>query len=701
MSGQRQDLPSRTTAVAIVIVSVLLVYAQVYFFEYTNWDDKPFIVDNPHLQSPTLKNLLGLFVPGGVFGELLYLPVTYVSFWIESRVFGLNPHISHSVNLALHLTNAILVLFILNSWLNNRFASLLATLIFAVHPLQVESVAWAMGRKDLISTLFALLTIIFYQKYLSSTSSRYYFPSFLCFICASLAKPSMIVIPALLALVTYLHPKKKGRATLRPLLPLILFGAVVFFINKSIPEPFEPASIHLLGLRLSYFPLVIFGWLKRFLFLEPPEIIYAFSDVNIDEICLLSCIPLLVAIAILIWSVRSRRTEIWFAILFTTFAFLPSWSIIFQNNREFITADRYGYFPMIGVVCLVAIPLSLKVHVFAKWVYQAILCFGIVFSVFASREQVKIWAGSESLWKHVLLHNPEGSPIAATLLGNHFYENNRKTEAIAQFTKAARMKPSHTRAHYNLGRSYSDTGQVDRAMSAYRRALISDPDFLDARFNLGVLLFRNNALDAALSQYSEVIAKDPNHVSAYFSSGLVHIRRGEPGKAIEVFKNALTIDPRHEQARFKLAVTYHKAGNITEALAEYRKLLRTNPGHFKSLYNSGIIYLALGQYENAGTHLNAALRLQPEDPDIHVRLGELYSHSQKLSTAITAYESALAIDPGRIEAHKGLGEILYRLGRNEDASRHLRIVLQEGGTVDKDIILNLVERGTFELPKTP
>ena len=168
---------NKTVAAISIIVVVICLYYRTFSFPYTNWDDFEFIRDNPLLLSADIDSIEGIITPGGVRHEMLYIPLTYLSYFAENSIGGLKPSVVHGTNIVLHVANTLLVLIFISSLSNNWGVAFIGTLAFAVHPLMVEPVAWCMGRKDLLSTFFGLGALITYSRFLTQNNRLFYWIS--------------------------------------------------------------------------------------------------------------------------------------------------------------------------------------------------------------------------------------------------------------------------------------------------------------------------------------------------------------------------------------------------------------------------------------------------------------------------------------------------------------------------------------------
>ena len=710
----------------LIIGTSFGLYYRTYFFDFTSWDDSFFVRDNPLLRSFTLSNLHQLFLPGGIPRELLYIPVTYLSFLLESVIIGIHPSVFHLTNTVIHTGNALLIFHITQQWSaqaedftfarhgqtkvrtrnsrcstytrndENRNIAFITSLVFVIHPLQVETVAWIMGRKDLLAAFFSLITILAYQKLFESGNRRYYLIVFLAFICALLAKPTAIMLPIILLLVVLFSHYSLKSTDLLCLVFMASISAGVYHINNALGGSSQ--SLLLMGkvvLQGATIPYLVSGWIMRIFLISPQSVFYSSTSlISAENIAIRYYIPILFMLCIFILALKKRMTALWFGILFTLIAFLPSLSLVVYLNREFFTADRYGYFPLIPMFFVIVYSLKYWPNLVKK-IYFLALMLWIIFCVNKAHSLIPVWKNSETLWKFALSRDPT-NPIAHNSLGNYYYMKGRGGEAIQQYHKAIQSGPSYPKGYYNLGRVYSDSKRYDMAIKYYQRALKANPEYIDAYYNLGIVYLNIGSLDLALSTFSHIFKLDAMNTKALYCIGLIHKKKGDFGKALGTFNRLLILEPDHAKAHFQSAILYHKAGRIPKAIERYNQSLRYGPLNDKAHFNLALIYLGAGQYDQGVVELLAAKKINPNDPEIHNKLGLIFLENKEYEKAADAFSKALVLHPNLVDGHKNLGVALYYLERPEEALFHIRKAQKRGEQVDPRIFNVLVNKQKIE-----
>ncbi len=338
-------------AAAGLALAVALFYGRCATFAFTNWDDIPLLTDNPLTRTPGLETALALLRPGAVPQEHLYIPLTYLSHWLENALFGIQPAVVHSVNVFLHTLNAALVFGLGRRLGASRPAATLAALLFALHPLQVEAVAWGMGRKDLLATAFALAALLAWCRWRDDGRHRWYALGVGAWALSLLAKPATIVLPGVFVLLD-LCRGRRVTACWRPQVPTLVIGVLVLVVNLGLGKEIT-GKVPLIE-RLAAIPPVIHGWVARLALAEAPSAFYPWPPPEFSLRLVSGCLVVAGLAAAITIAWRRRQPEWWLGLGFAALTFLPAIGIVI-SYRKFVTADRYGYLPFVGVALAVAL----------------------------------------------------------------------------------------------------------------------------------------------------------------------------------------------------------------------------------------------------------------------------------------------------------------------------------------------------------
>ncbi|KKW38838.1 hypothetical protein A2454_06485 [Candidatus Peribacteria bacterium RIFOXYC2_FULL_55_14] len=526
----------RFLPVACIILACLLVYLQAAGFEFLLFDDELLIIDNPKIRGLTFTHLLQIFT---TYDPELYIPLTLLTHQIEYTLFKLNPAVYHLTNILLHTGNAVLVYCIFTKLLNRK-AALIAGLLFALHPINAEAVAWASARKDLLASFFFLLALL---GYLTSWKKL----SLLSFLCGLLSKVSIAPLPVILLIIDWLNGVPVDRRNLKSKLPYfvlsILFGIVALFGKEA--QATEP----LIPLFLSFVSIPFY--LLKYFIPTNLSIFYPFTDTaGFFHPRILTGAVIIILITAIAWKVR-KRTRFPLASWFFFLCMLaPSLTNVMKGGDAgsydlYFASDRYVYLAGLGVLLFVGAHITER-----KWQYW--LPIVILFGILGFR-QAGTWRSSETLFRNAVAAS-SNSYVAYNNLGGILAQNKQYADATALFEESIRVKENH-RALFNLGKLYAVQGRSAEAIRSYERVLTFRPEDANVYAQLGGLKLLLGDVEAAFTDLQKANALDPNIPSVHYNLGLIYEYRKQKENALSEYRRVLELDPADVQAQRKLGGT--------------------------------------------------------------------------------------------------------------------------------------------------
>lgn len=602
--------------IIILLLVSLAVFLPVCGFRFVNFDDPFNVYRNPYVNDFSLTNLL--FFWQELYAKL-YIPVTYnlwalvakiAQFFPDESHSWVNPHIFHATNLLLHLSNSVLIFLILNRLIKKDFAALCGALLFAIHPVQVEPVAWVTGMKGLLSGFWSLLAILFYLRYIETPSpgrpkkSAYLWALFF-FLLALLSKPSAVVAPLLAGVIGWglkRSPKQLGLE----LAPWLILALPIVLVTK-LGQPDELlAFIPSLWQRLliagdSY----SFYFYKLFLPIElsfdygrTPEFVLGQSWIYLTGL-----LPYGAAVLVF-W--RLDRPWMVAAAIFAV-AIIPVSGLIpftFQNIST--VSDRYLYLAMLGPALGIGYWLS------KRQTRTGLIIFVILLVPLGAKSisQLSNWRDPIASNTHAIKINPD-SFVAHTNLGAALARQNKVKKAIALFKKAVEIKPDHSPAWYNLGVNSRRLGNREKAVFYYKKAIESYPDNIDAHKNLAELYLQADELVMAVEHLKRVTEIIPTEPDSYYFLADFYIKLGRTDEAIASLKKVLEITPDVSLPYNNLAYIYSMNGRNHEAIAMYQQAIAIEPNRPALHNNIGNAYLNLGLTDEAEKSFRKSIELDP------------------------------------------------------------------------------------------
>lgn len=528
-TGNRR-LPPATTrrrgaAVGVVLVvtlviATLAVYAPVLGNGFVNYDDGPYLLENPRVRGGfTLEGFVWAF---SITEHPNWHPLTWISHMLDFQFFGGRAGHHHAVSAIMHAGNAALLFALLRNVTGTIWPSAFVAALFALHPLRVESVAWASERKDVLSALFGFLALAAYLRFVRRHSAGAYAAALALFACALMAKSMLVTFPALLLLLDFwplgrwrsvgrgpLLPDRRLLAEKAPFLALALTAGVIAVIAQRAAGTVAALTDYPLGERIGNAFRSYGGYLWKTVWPAKLAVFYPnfWQDVPWWQPVLGATLVVTVTVAVCLAMRRLPAAFVgwvWYVV-----ALLPVIGILQVGSQSL--ADRYTYLPQIGL--LIAIAWSLA-GLFARHPRMRIAAGGVAVAVLAaaavaSGVQVTVWRSSETLFSHAARVTGRNY-IAHANLGNALVDSGRFSEAIAQFNEALRIKPNYEDAHFNLANTLARVGRVPEAMVHFQCAVAARPDFPEARNNLGLMLLSQGRHDEALVQFQSALRSHPD-----------------------------------------------------------------------------------------------------------------------------------------------------------------------------------------------
>ena len=554
------------------------------------WDDDDYIINNELLTAPNGWQRIWFSLDS----PSQYFPFTYSTFRIEHALWGLNTTGYHWVNLLLHIGNALLVWAVLvrlkipGSWL--------AAAIFALHPVQVESVAWITERKNVLMAFFFLLTLLAWIAFVDEPTRRqwiFYCVALIFYVLALSAKATACTLPAALFLILWLREKPITMRRLMQIVPFIVLGIgmgllVVWWeryhqgTNRAVFTFLSPIERILVASRAVWFYLSKIFWPSKLIFIYPRWNISAANLV--DYLWPLASIA---ACAVIYFLRRycGRSIEVAAAFFVATLSPVLGFIMLFTFRYTFV-ADHYQYLACIGPITLASAGIACLSDKFAQYragiVSVALLLIASLGML--TWRQAATYADIETLWRTTLARNPE-CWMAHTNLGLVLLQQGKIDDGIAHYRSALQMQPDSWDAEYNLGAALLRRGQVDEAIQHCERAVVMRPTDPDAQVSLGDALLRKGRIDDAIDHYQKAMMARPDHFLSRYGLCQALLEKGELDSAIKVCRSALVLWPLDADCHTTLAIALEEKGEPTEAIEHYEKALELAPESIPTLTN--------------------------------------------------------------------------------------------------------------------
>ncbi len=610
-----------------------------------------------------------------------YWPVSNTTLWIEWRLWKMNPVGYHVTNLILHIVEVLLLWAILRKL--SIPGAYFASLIFAVHPVNVESVAWISSRKNLMAMLFLLLSILWYLSQFSSSSSdnaqrsrhtpcadpahgvcgphidRWYWLSLLAFVLAMFSKGSVAVLPVLLlGIIWWLRPLTKW--DLARTAPFFAIAAALVYENVW----FQTHGKDMVTRDMGYAERLLGAggvvWFYLYKAILPVDLAFVYPQWEIQVGNQLWWLPLLAVagVTVFLWLYRERWSRaVFFAWGYFCVSLVPVLGFTDVGYMKFSpVADRYQHIAIIGVIALATAGWSVwhqRMRGAARWraIVVAVLAAG-AFGFLAYR-QSGLYRNVMTLYQATLKKNPD-CWFAHNNLGSALVLTGRTQEAIEHFQEALRLNPNYPDAHNNLGTVLGDAGQVQEAIAHYQQALRLKPDYVIAHNNLANALLQTGRPQEAIKHFQEALKLKPDFITAHYNLGVALFRTGRMQEAIEHYQQALRLEPDYPEAHNNLGNALLQAGRPQEASEHIQQALRLQPDYVEALNNMGLILANAGRLPEAIEYYQRALSLKSDYTEALNNLGVALIQVKRPQEAIEQYQKVIQLKPDLAEAHYNL-----------------------------------------------
>lgn len=594
---------------------------------FVNWDDNLNVYENRYIRSLDSAFLKWAFFDFSAPGADYWRPLSFLSHALDYAIWGLNPMGHHLTNNILHAANTFLVVLLAARLIesanpvspipgfqsrltshSSRFTLVAAGvtgLLFGLHPLHVESVAWISERKDLLCAFFFLLSIMAYVKYacailLHGAKGLWHrekddiqsaelkeqrvvssiFPALGFFTLALLSKPMAVTLPVVLLILDWyplqrLHSLKTFWPVFIEKIPFFALSLASSILLVLDLKATESLSVELVPLssRVGVAAKAVIAYLGKIVFPVKLLPFYPYpQDVSLFSLKYLSAIILISLITVVCVVMAKKHKLLLSAWGYYVITLIPVLGLVQVGSQSM--ADRYTYLPGLGPFIIIGMAAALgwekmntalKGEMFVRLCSTAVaLCLLISMSTLTVK-QIAIWKNNLTLWSYVIEKDPIGVP----------------------------------HAYNNLGITYKDIGQLNKALENYNKAIALNPLFYKAYTNRGIVLEKMGQLDKALENYNKSIALNPSYYVAYTNRGIFFKKAEQYDKALEDYNKAIALNPFYYVAYNNRAIVFRKIMQFDKALENYNKAIALNPFYFEAYFNRGIAFKNAGRFDKA------------------------------------------------------------------------------------------------------
>jgi len=635
-----------------LVAATLVAYEPIRHNEFVSYDDYTYITENPNVTGGlTLQSVAWAFTSVHMGN---WHPLTLLSHILDYQLFGPNPVGHHFVSLLFHIANTLLLFWILADMTGATWASAFVAAVFALHPVQVESVAWAAERKTVLSGLFWLFTIAVYIHYTRQPRPRRYILLLLAFGLCIMTKPVVVTLPLVLLLLDYwpLERFKKvsmGRLIVEkiPLLVLSAILSVVTFVGQQRGEAVKTLEMTPIDSRVANTFISYTRYIGKIIWPSRLAVFYPFPR-EFSPAIVAICVLLVVLLSIFSIYIGRRRRYVAVGWLWYVGTLVPVIGLVQVGSQSM--ADRYMYLPMVGLLIIAGWAVNdlvanrPRLRIIAAVSAMAVLSSAIILT----RMQVGYWENNLTLYGHALKVT-KNNAVMENNYGCALSDANQLDEAVLHLNNALRIAPAYTTARCNLGSNFLKQGKLDEAIACFNELIKHKQDTAEVHYNLAVALGTQKKYDEAIKHFAKAIELNPKHPNVHNKIGTVLLAMGKPNEAIPHLNEALQTSTDQMEVYVNLAIAYGQSGNYEQAIQNRNKATELKSDNPEVLNN--LAWLLASADEVSAQDANRAIELAEcacemtwhKKPGLLDTLAAAYAAGGRFKDAIKTAEQALSV----------------------------------------------------------
>ncbi|MDP4266743.1 MAG: tetratricopeptide repeat protein [Bacteroidota bacterium] len=648
-------------AIAVLILTFIS-YVPCLSFDFTNLDDQYYIINNPDIKGFSFKNLKLIFTNYYV-GH--YQPIAMLTYALDFKLMGLNPFIYHFTSFLFHLVNTLLVFIFFKKLSSNNYVATIVAVLFGIHTLHIESVAWVSERKDVSYAFFYILALITYLDYKKKKSIKLYLITIFIFILSCMSKAMAVSFSVTIIAIDYLLDKRINLKSLKDKIPFLvislIFGILAIYSQRS-----EGAGLFIKNVSGVYTPFDRFLMANYSFFFYIEKLIYPFNlsvlhpypyKINNTLPAIYKLAPVLnvILIGLVIWSLKLGK-KVMFGFMFFFFNIAQMLQII--SIGSVIASERYTYISALGLFFIVGegVREVIENPKYKKYKVMVVaLSLATVFSLsFLSYKHIFVWKNSENLW----------------------------TEMIKTYPK--NELPFFNRAVY-----YFDKKQTDLAFKDFCTAIENNPNYVEAISARADIYLQRHDNNSALKDLSKLIQIKQNDYNSYLRRGNVYREMGQNKLAKDDFMVIVKNVPGNYSGYMNLAIQNCIEGNTNEAINNFNKAQELSPNSPEIYSNRANMYAMLKDYDKAIHDYNKALQINPNISNSYLNRGLLKLEFKKFDEALIDFKKVIDIEPNNAAAYIKISMIYKEKGDKNEALNYAMKAKALGIVIEDSYLTNL------------
>jgi len=673
-----KQMPSRHIHIALglalaVALAVAVTHSPALDAKALTFDDHEYLIENQLIQHPSWASagrfLTEVLEPSTVDGY--YQPLAMISLMLDYAVAGRTDNLRpfHRMSLVLHIVNTLLLMGLLNILFGRPWIAAGVALLFGVHPMTVETIAWVGERKTLLATFFSLLCMLAYVRYTYRGGWKPYVACAVLYALALMSKPTSTPLPLVLLLLDFWPLRRFGKASVVEKMPLLLIAAISVVVTVVSQRHIESSQFSAITtgqtILLAFHNLIFYPC--HMLWPTALSSLYPFpANISLSDAFLLtSTVTCLIMVVLLLISLRWTRALL---VGWLCFFLLLAPTLLNKSYSPSVAWDKYAYLPVVGLLmtltwfltCVAGDPTKVRL----RW-RPVGLGIGIMASaallIAGSRKYLQEWTTTERHEFYMLSLAPN-SPVTHFGCGNLFQDTGQYERALHYYHRAISLKPDYLDAYLNRGFVYDSIGDYNRAFRDYDRAIELNPAYAEAYNNRGVTYRKIGEFDKAIRDFTKAIELMSGYSEAYSNRGVTYGDTHDYDRAIHDCTKAIAMNPYDAKAYNNRGNVYAGLRDYNRAIVEYNRATELKPDYAKAYYNRGNAYRELRDYDRAIEDYNRAVDLEPDYAEAYNNRGYTYNNIQNYDQAIRDCSKAIELKPDHAEAYNNRAVAYGNLG---------------------------------------
>jgi tetratricopeptide (TPR) repeat protein len=673
---------SKLLVCLILVIVNLAVYWNLGRYDFINYDDNAYVYENRQIQSGLTKENLSWSFSFQKKAKAYWHPLTWISHMLDVELYGMDAGRHHLINVLFHIASTLLLFLALNRMTGALWRSAFVAALFALHPINVESVAWVAERKNVLSTFFWMLTLLAYAIYHERPGMVRYFAVLFVFALGLLAKPMLVTLPFVLLLLDYWPLGQNGRQgssgvsertayhLILEKIPLFLLSGLSVYLSSSslrgVGSYLSLQSIPM-TLRIGNASVSYVKYMGKMIWPAQLAIFYPYPD-TVPILQVTGALIFLIAASIFVLFMLKQHGYLavgWFWFIGTL---IPVSGLV-QAGLWPAMADRWAYVPMIGLFIIITWGAE---EIFNRWRLKRIPLAFVVLSILmtlmaVARIQVGHWASSITIFERAITATG-GSWIAHNNLANSLKGQGRINEAIRHYHLALEKDPPDPEGiYYNMAIALTAQGRIPLAIERYSDALKINPDYADAHINMGALLARQGKTNEAINHYLEALRIESNSDKAHFNLGNALLAQGRIDEAINNFSRALHLNPSFAETYNSMGLALMQKAKLEEAILWFRKAANIKPDYRDAQENQKLAESINAKIRNAVAEMRDSMHFDHQDPEIDLKMLKLLEKKKELDQALNQFSKALSLQPGFTSLDRDRISIVFDIKKKYEA----------------------------------